>query len=100
IGLPEVQLGIHPGFGGTVRAVRTGGVRAAMELMLTGQPITPAKARSQNLIDRIVTPDNWKQAAREIIASAPKKAQAHWQDRLLNLPPVRPFVARALRAQV
>ncbi|MFO1402316.1 MAG: 3-hydroxyacyl-CoA dehydrogenase NAD-binding domain-containing protein [Steroidobacteraceae bacterium] len=37
LGLPEVQLGIHPGFGGTVRAVRTLGVRAAMALMLAGQ---------------------------------------------------------------
>jgi 3-hydroxyacyl-CoA dehydrogenase/enoyl-CoA hydratase/3-hydroxybutyryl-CoA epimerase len=35
IGLPEVQLGLHPGFGGTVRAVQIAGVRAAMQLMLT-----------------------------------------------------------------
>ena len=34
IGLPEVQLGLHPGFGGTVRAVRTAGVRAAMPVMI------------------------------------------------------------------
>jgi 3-hydroxyacyl-CoA dehydrogenase/enoyl-CoA hydratase/3-hydroxybutyryl-CoA epimerase len=39
IGLPEVQLGLHPGFGGTVRAVQIAGVRAAMQLMLTGKPI-------------------------------------------------------------
>src|SRR6185436_14663825 len=34
IGLPEVLLGIHPGFGGTVRSVRVGGVRTAMSMML------------------------------------------------------------------
>ena len=100
LGLPEVQLGIHPGFGGTVRAVRIGGVRAAMELMLSGQPITPAKARRQKLIDRIVTPDNWKQAARELIASPQKPAQAPWLDHLLNLAAVRPFIARKLRSDV
>ena len=69
IGLPEVQLGLHPGFGGTVRAVRIAGVRAAMQLMLTGRPITVSKAKEQGLVDRIVTAENWKQAAREIIAS-------------------------------
>ena len=36
LGLPEVMLGIHPGFGGTVRAVRTIGSLAALDLMLTG----------------------------------------------------------------
>ena len=36
LGLPEVQLGIHPGFGGTVRSVQLIGVRPALELMLTG----------------------------------------------------------------
>ena len=62
IGLPEVQLGLHPGFGGTVRSVRIAGVRAAMEMMLTGKPIRVAKAHAQGFVDRIVTPDNWKQA--------------------------------------
>ena len=100
LGLPEVQLGIHPGFGGTVRAVRIAGVRAAMELMLKGQPITPAKARKQNLIDLIVTPDNWKQAAREMIASPRNRARAPWPDILMNLAPVRPFIARRLKAEV
>lgn len=100
LGLPEVQLGIHPGFGGTVRSVRICGVRAAMQLMLTGKPITPAKAKRQNLIDRIAAPDNWKQAARELIASAPPPARAPLGDRLLNLAPARPFLARMLRKQV
>lgn len=100
LGLPEVQLGIHPGFGGTVRAVRLCGVRAAMELMLTGKSVTPSKAIRIKLIDRIAAPDNWKQAAREIIAAERPIAQAPLLDRLLNLLPARPFVARMLRRQV
>jgi 3-hydroxyacyl-CoA dehydrogenase/enoyl-CoA hydratase/3-hydroxybutyryl-CoA epimerase len=100
LGLPEVQLGIHPGFGGTVRAVRVAGVRAAMGLMLSGQPVAPGRARRQNLIDRIVAPDNWKHAARELIASPQKPAEAPWLDRLLNFAPLRPFVARRLRHEV
>ncbi len=100
LGLPEVQLGIHPGFGGTVRAVRLCGVRAAMELMLTGKPVTPSKAIRINLIERIVAPDNWRQAAREIIAAERPAPRPPLLDRLLNLQPVRPFVARMLRRQV
>ena len=44
LGLPEVQLGIHPGFGGTVRLVRLIGVRPAMDMMLTGKNIRGDKA--------------------------------------------------------
>lgn len=100
IGLPEVQLGLHPGFGGTVRSVRTAGVRAAMQVMLTGKPIRVDKALHQGFIDRIVSPDNWKQAARELLVSGRPRQTAPFVDKLLNLPFVRPFVARTLRNQV
>ncbi len=56
LGLPEVKLGLHPGFGGTVRAVQICGVRPAMQLMLTGSPITVDKGRRIGLIDRIGLP--------------------------------------------
>ncbi len=100
IGLPEVQLGIHPGFGGTVRAVRIAGVRAAMALMLTGKPITVTRALRQGLVDRIVAPDNWKHAAREMVAARRPPARAPLLDRFLNLGPLRPLLARVLRKQV
>ncbi|TDJ34882.1 MAG: hypothetical protein E2O53_07200 [Gammaproteobacteria bacterium] len=100
IGLPEVQLGLHPGFGGTVRAVQIAGVRAAMQLMLTGKPITVEKALRQNLLDRIAAPDNWKQAAREMIAARNRKARAPFAERLLNLFFLRPFIVRLLQKQV
>lgn len=100
IGLPEVQLGLHPGFGGTVRSVRIAGVRAAMPVMLTGKPIRVDKALAQGFIDRIVTPDNWRQAAREALASGKPRRSAPFIDKLLNLPFARPLVARALRNQV
>lgn len=100
IGLPEVQLGLHPGFGGTVRAVRMAGVRAAMSLMLTGKPIRVRKALSQGFVDRIVGPDNWRQAAKELLASGKPKQTAPLLDKLLNWAPLRPLVARSLRQQV
>ncbi|MCZ6561116.1 MAG: 3-hydroxyacyl-CoA dehydrogenase NAD-binding domain-containing protein [Gammaproteobacteria bacterium] len=100
IGLPEVQLGLHPGFGGTVRAVRLAGVRAAMQLMLTGKSITVSKARRQGLVDRICDPSDWKKAASELVESDSARSGASLMDRLLNLAPVRPFIARTLRKQV
>ena len=100
IGLPEVQLGLHPGFGGTVRAVRLAGVRQAMALMLTGKSIRPAKAKAIGLVDRLTGAENWKDTARELISARPPVARAPLADRLLGLAPVRPFIKKTLVAQV
>ena len=54
LGLPEVQLGIHPGFGGSVRSVRLLGVRPAMDMMLTGKTVRADKARRIGLVDVLV----------------------------------------------
>ena len=64
LGLPEVLLGLHPGFGGTVRSIRLCGVRPAMQLMLSGKPIRVDKALAQGLVDRIVAEPDWKSVAR------------------------------------
>ena len=100
IGLPEVQLGLHPGFGGTVRAVRIAGVRAGMQLMLTGQPISVSKAHRQGFIDRIVKNDEWRNAALALAKSGQARATAPLVDRLLSLPFLRPIIVRQLEKQV
>lgn len=100
LGLPEVQLGIHPGFGGTVRAVQICGVRQAMQLMLTGKSIRVSKGHRIGLVDKIVPEDRWRQAARDILASGRARAGAPLVDRLLNLALVRPVFATVLRKQV
>lgn len=100
IGFPEVQLGLHPGFGGTVRSVRLAGVRAAMELMLTGNPIRVEKARAQGFVDDIVTAEQWREAAIRVLSSGQPARNASTADKLLNLPFARPFIAAALRKQV
>jgi len=100
LGLPEVQLGIHPGFGGTVRAVLIAGVRPAMQLMLTGKPINADKGRRIGLIDKITDEDKWRQAATELIAAAPAKRRAPFVERILNLPFLRPLIRSMLVKQV
>jgi 3-hydroxyacyl-CoA dehydrogenase/enoyl-CoA hydratase/3-hydroxybutyryl-CoA epimerase len=72
LGLPEVQLGLHPGFGGTVRSVRLLGVRPAMKLMLTGRNVRSDQALKLGLVDRLVaTRGELDAAARQIIRDAP-----------------------------
>ncbi|MEM7431675.1 MAG: 3-hydroxyacyl-CoA dehydrogenase NAD-binding domain-containing protein [Pseudomonadota bacterium] len=100
LGLPEVQLGLHPGFGGTVRIINICGVRAGMQIQLTGKPITVDKGRKIGLIDRIATEDNWRQAAKELIGSGRPKQKAPLMDRILGLGLVRPFIKKSLIAQV
>jgi|HubBroStandDraft_4_1064222.scaffolds.fasta_scaffold36069_2 3-hydroxyacyl-CoA dehydrogenase/enoyl-CoA hydratase/3-hydroxybutyryl-CoA epimerase len=100
LGLPEVLLGIHPGFGGTVRAVRVAGVHVAMQMMLTGKPLRAAQALSAGLVDRLVSEAELRSSARELLLSAPAPRRAPLAQRLLNLAPLRGFVRRALIAQV
>jgi 3-hydroxyacyl-CoA dehydrogenase / enoyl-CoA hydratase / 3-hydroxybutyryl-CoA epimerase len=100
LGLPEVMLGIHPGFGGTVRSVQLAGVRTAMEMMLTGKPLRAEKARTAGLIDRLVPEAELRNAARELVMSAPPPHRAPLAERLLSSAPLRPFVRRTLIAQV
>lgn len=99
IGLPEVKLGIHPGFGGTARAVRLAGVTEAMPLMLTGKSLTPARAKSIGLVDRVVAADRLREAAVEIASQKPPLARAPFLQRVMNLPPIRGMVAAGIEKQ-
>ncbi len=101
IGLPEVQLGIHPGFGGTVRAVQLAGVRPAMQVMLTGAPIRPDKAKKIGLIDGVTSAEKWREDAVNLITTTrPPLRKAPLVERILGLGPIRPFIRNVLIKQV
>ncbi|MEO1244087.1 MAG: 3-hydroxyacyl-CoA dehydrogenase NAD-binding domain-containing protein [Pseudomonadota bacterium] len=100
LGLPEVQLGIHPGFGGTVRAVQLAGVRPAMQIMLTGAPIRPGKAASIGLVDRLTDADGWRSDAKSLLQNPPPKRRQPLVERLLGLGVARPFIKNVLIKQV
>ena len=57
LGQPEVKLGIIPGAGGTVRLPRVMGVRKALEMMISGNPISAEQALAGGLVDEIVEGD-------------------------------------------
>tara|TARA_R110001592_G_scaffold363372_1_gene685998 strand:+ start:102437 stop:104527 length:2091 start_codon:yes stop_codon:yes gene_type:complete len=54
LGLPEVKLGLLPGAGGTQRLPRLVGIKAAMDMILSGSPITAKRAQEWGLIDALV----------------------------------------------
>jgi enoyl-CoA hydratase len=67
-GLPEVKLGIIPGYGGTVRLPRIVGRGRALELILTGDMIDAAEAHRIGLVNRVVESDALGAAARDVMA--------------------------------
>ena len=101
LGLPEVLLGIHPGFGGTVRTVRIAGVRSAMEMMLTGKSLRAEAALRAGWVDKLVQDaEALKAAARDFILQHPAPRTALFSERILSASLVRPFIRRALIGQV
>ena len=100
LGLPEVMLGIHPGFGGTVRAPRLVGVPTALDMMLTGRTLRGEKVRKVGLVDRMVPREQLLAAARELALAAPPVRRPGLGTRLLAWPLVRKLVAAQTRKQV
>ncbi|GAB6197248.1 3-hydroxyacyl-CoA dehydrogenase NAD-binding domain-containing protein [Lysobacter xanthus] len=66
IGLPEVKLGIFPGWGGSVRLPRLVGAPAAFDLMLTGRTVTGRAAKGMGLVDRVVPASDLIDAAAKL----------------------------------
>ena len=63
VGLPEVKLGILPGAGGTQRVPRVAGVKAALDMITSGEPISAKKASDMGLIDEVLSGDDLQSAA-------------------------------------
>jgi 3-hydroxyacyl-CoA dehydrogenase/enoyl-CoA hydratase/3-hydroxybutyryl-CoA epimerase len=76
VGLPEVNVGLLPGSGGTQRLARMIGVKAALDLLLAGQTLDPAKARAAGLVDEVVPADRLMAAARAWLLSGPDPVRA------------------------
>lgn len=99
MGLPEVMLGIFPGWGGMLRLPQRVGPAAALDMMLTGRTVDAKKAKKTGLADDCVPPRVMEMAARQLLMSGQPRRPLPLLQRILN-GPLKGVVARGARKQV
>jgi len=72
LGLPEVQLGVLPGGGGTQRLPRLVGIAPSLDMMLTGKQLFPKQAKKLGLVDEVVPEANLMKAAKKRVSDLRK----------------------------
>ena len=97
MGLPEVQLGILPGGGGTQRLPRLIGIQKALDMMLTGKNIDPYRARKWGLVDELTDEGKLLHAAtvmahRMMSKPLERKSKLSFKDKILEGPLFRSMV--------
>ncbi|SFN81772.1 3-hydroxyacyl-CoA dehydrogenase [Mesorhizobium sp. NFR06] len=83
--LPEVKIGIFPGAGGTQRVSRLTDQQQALQMLTTGQNLTPQKAKSMGLIHEIAEPSKLVETAKAMIRNGLKPV-APWDEKGFKLP--------------
>ncbi|WP_444994472.1 fatty acid oxidation complex subunit alpha FadJ [Aliikangiella sp. IMCC44359] len=87
LGLPEVQLGVLPGGGGTQRLPRLIGIAAALDMMLTGRQLIAKQAKKLGLIDEVVPLTNLRKAAEKLAFSQMGKTRRKSIDARVEIKP-------------
>ena len=101
LGLPEVLLGIHPGFGGTMRLNRLIGALSAMDLMLTGRTVDSRKAGKMGIVDHVVPKRHLHSAGIRLINEQPEPHKLSTAKALAsNTSLARSILANQFRKQV
>lgn len=108
IGLPEVMLGIFPGWGGSARLPQLVGAPAAMDMMLTGRSLSASAARTIGLVDKVVDPAGLIDAAAALALKGTERplkqrfmawATNTWPARQLIAPKMIKMTARKARKE-
>ena len=73
-GLPEVQLGILPAWGGTTRLPRLVGLQAALDMLLTGKNVSPSKAKRIGLVSEVLPHQIFRDEVRDFALRTPEMA--------------------------
>ena len=83
VGLPEVKLGLLPGFGGTTRLPRLIGADNALEWAAAGDEKKPDEALKAGAVDAVVEPEQLKEASMKMLMKA-IQGELNWQSRVKN----------------
>ena len=94
MGLPEVMLGIVPGWGGIKRLPRLVGAAPALDLMLTGRAVDARRAKKMGLADAVTPRRHFENAARRILLEKPARRGPPFAAKVTGWPGVRSLVAR------
>ncbi len=86
LGLPEVQLGLLPGAGGTQRVPRLVGAEEALRMITTGKPVDPKRALQIGLVNEVVPADQLVARAKAVIREGKVPTEQPW-DRPGFVPP-------------
>ncbi len=98
-GFPEVQLGLHPGLGGTARFTHLCDPIKAMSFMLTGKSIHDRQAKAMGLVDALVPERHVQAAVDAAVAGALPQPRQGFVDRIKDSAPARRMAARQMRAE-
>ncbi|MCV9879529.1 fatty acid oxidation complex subunit alpha FadJ [Brenneria izbisi] len=100
LGLPEVQLGLLPGSGGTQRLPRLIGVDKALDMILTGRRVGARQALKMGLVDDAVPPSILLETAVAMIKNGKRKVQPPgWRARVLASPGIRHWLFNLVKTK-
>ena len=100
LGLPEVMLGILPGWGGVARLPALIGAPAALDMMLTGKTVDARKAKRLGLADECVPPRIMENTARGVLRALPPRRTLSFPLSLTQVALARRYIAQSARKRV
>jgi 3-hydroxyacyl-CoA dehydrogenase/enoyl-CoA hydratase/3-hydroxybutyryl-CoA epimerase len=100
LGLPEVKLGIHPGYGGAIRLPRLIDPGQALQLMLAGRILDGKAAKRAGIADIAVHSRYFEEAGAALLKKGKRKKKRDFKQNLFALPPVRTLVGAMAAKQV
>ena len=99
IGLPEVQLGLMPGGGGTQRLPRLIDLPTALDMILTGKQLNAPRAKKAGILDDAVAPQILMDVAKSYVGKSKPKRAKSFKEKMMGLAPMRAFIISQARKQ-